>query len=83
MTASGNVYAFGKGISAHGSLVSHHIHVTDIVGLALTADGAGYWLAGSKGAVYNFGDARALKLTVKAPDLPITGISEVPTSSPL
>jgi hypothetical protein len=33
------------------------IHVGDIVGLALTADGQGYWMAGANGSVYAFGDA--------------------------
>ena len=41
-----------------GSLVTEHVDVNDIVGVALTADAKGYWIVGRNGTVYLFGDAK-------------------------
>ncbi|MGH2928252.1 MAG: hypothetical protein ACRDL8_08620, partial [Solirubrobacteraceae bacterium] len=41
-----------------GSLPGRHVHVTDVVGIAATADAGGYWLVGANGGVSAFGDAR-------------------------
>jgi hypothetical protein len=41
----------------HGSLPAMHISVNNIVSIVPTADGAGYWLIGSDGGVFAFGDA--------------------------
>jgi hypothetical protein len=40
-----------------GSLPGLGISVNDIVGIATTPDGGGYWLVGSDGGVFAFGDA--------------------------
>ncbi|MGH9030425.1 MAG: hypothetical protein ACRDV4_12525 [Acidimicrobiales bacterium] len=34
------------------------INVSNIVGIATTPDGGGYWLVGSDGGVFSFGDAK-------------------------
>jgi hypothetical protein len=54
--SNGGVLPFGNARS-HGSLLSQGKTVTDIVGIAATADGGGYWLVGADGTVYPFGDA--------------------------
>jgi hypothetical protein len=54
--SNGGVLPFGNALS-HGSLLSQGKTVTDIVGIAGTADGGGYWLVGADGTVYPFGDA--------------------------
>ncbi|MGA2211225.1 MAG: Ig-like domain-containing protein [Acidimicrobiales bacterium] len=54
--SNGGVVPFGNARS-HGSLLSQGKTVTDIVGMAATADGGGYWLVGADGTVYPFGDA--------------------------
>ena len=41
----------------HGSLPGLHVKVGNIVGIAPTNDGGGYWLVGSDGGVFAFGDA--------------------------
>ncbi len=40
-----------------GSLPGRDIKVGDIVGIALTPDNGGYFMAGADGAVYGFGNA--------------------------
>jgi len=59
-TSAGNVYN-QDGAPWFGSKAN--AGVTDVVGLAPTPDGEGYWLVGSKGEVWDFGDA-ALVTTV-------------------
>lgn len=57
------------------SLPGEGIHVDDVVGLALTPDGSGYWMAGSDGAVYPFGDAKRFVVPAGlAAALPIVAI---------
>jgi hypothetical protein len=53
------VYTFGGGAHFYGSLPAEHVGASDIVGMALTPDHLGYFLAGANGAVYGFGDAHA------------------------
>jgi hypothetical protein len=43
--------------------------------MAATTDGEGYWLAGSNGAVYNFGDAPLAGSAVGLTSAPIVGIT--------
>ena len=50
----------GAGAPLFGSLPGLGIHVNDIVGIASTPDGSGYWLVGSDGGVFAFGDATYL-----------------------
>ena len=54
-SAAGRVNAFGKA-SAVGSLATSPLK--PVVGMASTPDGGGYWLVGSDGGVFAFGDAR-------------------------
>jgi hypothetical protein len=51
----GGVFSYGAPFL--GSLPGIGIHVSNIVGIASTADGGGYWLVGSDGEVFAFGDA--------------------------
>ena len=52
----GGVFAFG-GAGFYGSLPGLNIKVSNVIGIAPTLTGKGYWLAGADGAVYSFGDA--------------------------
>jgi hypothetical protein len=45
------------GAQFEGSLPGFGIQVGNIVGIAATADNQGYWLAGSDGGIFSFGDA--------------------------
>ena|GEM_PF-558712 len=74
--AGGGVFTFGPGAHFYGSLPAEHVRVGDIVGAALTPDGRGYFLAGSNGAVYGFGDAvvRPVPAGLLA-HLPVVGIA--------
>jgi hypothetical protein len=50
-----------------------------IVGMAATSSGNGYWLVGSDGAVYAYGDARSFgSLAGRALNAPIVGIAATP-----
>ena len=49
----GHVYNFGSAVSL-GSVKGH---VNDIVGMATTPGGGGYWIVGADGRVFSFGDA--------------------------
>ena len=57
MGADGGAFSFGSGAPYEGSLPGDGVSVTDVVGMALTPDGAGYWMAEATGPVWNFGDA--------------------------
>ncbi len=54
--SDGGVYAFGAPFD--GSVPALGQHVSNVVGMAATADGGGYFLVTSTGAVYAFGDAK-------------------------
>ena len=58
--ADGGVFTIA-GAQFEGSLPGFGIHVTNIVGIAATADNKGYWLAGSDGGIFSFGDAPLLR----------------------
>lgn len=47
-----------SGAPAPGTAGSYPIDVSDVVGVAETADGGGYWVVTSTGTVYPFGDAK-------------------------
>jgi hypothetical protein len=53
----GGIFAFGDA-KFFGSLPSQHVRESDIVGIASTPDGGGYWLVGADGGVFSFGDAK-------------------------
>jgi hypothetical protein len=54
--SNGGVYAIG-GAPYFGSLPGLGVHVNDIVGMAPTPDGLGYWLVAADGGLFGFGDA--------------------------
>ena len=55
VASDGGIFAFGDA-SVHGSTGSIPLNAP-IVGMASTADDAGYWLAAADGGVFAFGDA--------------------------
>jgi hypothetical protein len=55
----GGAFNFGTGARFHGSLPGEGVKVNNIVGIALSPDNGGYYMAGSDGRVYGFGDAQA------------------------
>ena len=55
VTALGAVYNFG-GAGFYGDERAEHL-AAPIVAMAVTPDGRGYWLAGTDGSVFSFGDA--------------------------
>ncbi|HTT89385.1 MAG TPA: Ig-like domain repeat protein [Acidimicrobiales bacterium] len=57
--ADGGAFVFGSGVKFMGSLPGEGIRVKDIIGLALTPDGSGYYMAASNGSVFGFGTARS------------------------
>jgi hypothetical protein len=65
---------FGHGTPFHGSLPGEGYEITDVVGIALTGDGNGYWIAARNGFVHGFGDAGALALS-GPPALPVVAIA--------
>ena len=54
--ADGGVYAFGT-VPFLGSLPALGTHVDDIVGIASTPNGGGYWEVASDGGLFAFGNA--------------------------
>lgn len=72
-TAEGNVDQQAGG-PWFGSPSDDGDHVSNIVGMAATNDGGGYWLVASDGTVYSYGDA------VQSP--PVGNISLKPCSNP-
>jgi hypothetical protein len=60
----------------HGSLPGEHISTNDIVGIALTPDDGGYYMAGADGRVFAFGDATNMATPASlASNLPVAGIA--------
>jgi Rv2525c-like, glycoside hydrolase-like domain len=55
-TGLGNVYG-SVGTRGFGSPAAKHAKRPGVVGMAATADGGGYWLAGASGQIWAFGDA--------------------------
>jgi hypothetical protein len=56
VTATGGIYTFG-GASFLGSVAGTSLNAP-VVGVAATADGAGYWMDAADGGVFSFGDAQ-------------------------
>ncbi|MDA8359934.1 MAG: hypothetical protein M0Z95_27355, partial [Actinomycetota bacterium] len=52
----GGIYAFGDA-GYMGSLPGLGVSVDDVVGMASTPDGGGYWLVSRTGGIYAFSDA--------------------------
>ncbi len=58
--SDGGMFNFGTGVKFQGSLPGERVKVCDIVGIALTPNGGGYWMASaSQGGVYGFGNAKS------------------------
>ena len=47
----------------------------DVVGIASTPDGQGYWVVEAGGAVFSFGDAHPQGSTATGPGSPVVGIA--------
>ena len=74
--ADGGAFIFGTGVQFHGSLPGQNVRVRNIVGIALTPDDGGYWMAGSDGRVYGFGDAQAAPMPAGlSNNLPVVAIA--------
>jgi hypothetical protein len=56
VTSGGAVDSLLAGTPTYGSMDGVHLNAP-IVGIAVTPDGAGYWLVGSDGGIFAFGDA--------------------------
>ncbi|MBO0767793.1 MAG: DUF1906 domain-containing protein, partial [Solirubrobacterales bacterium] len=53
----GNIYP-SKGSTSFGSPVLSHMRINDVVGMATSADGKGYWIATRWGTVIGYGSVR-------------------------
>jgi len=51
------------------------VTVNNIVGIALTPDDGGYYMAGAEGMVYGFGDAHMGAEQVVTSNLPVAAIA--------
>jgi hypothetical protein len=72
------LFAFGDA-GYFGSVPADHINVNNIVGMAATADGHGYWLVGSDGGIFAFGDATFHgSMGGKHLDRPVVAIAPTP-----
>jgi hypothetical protein len=74
-TSAGNVYG-SIGTRGFGSPAAKRAKQPQIVGMTATVDGGGYWLVGSSGRVWGFGDAAHLGWTPR-PE-PVVGIARDP-----
>jgi hypothetical protein len=74
-TGLGNVYA-SVGSRGFGSPAAKHAKQPAVVGMAATPDGGGYWMAGSSGRIWAFGDAGHLGWTPR--QQPVRGIAADP-----
>jgi hypothetical protein len=75
-TGLGNVYA-SVGTRGFGSPAAKHARQPQIVGMAASSDGGGYWLAAASGRTWRFGDAA--RLGWKPRGQPVVGITASPT----
>lgn len=78
VAADGGAFKFGSGVHFYGSLPSIGAKATDVIGLALTPDEGGYFIAAANGLVWAFGDATAQKspsgLSSHLPVVAIAGV---------
>ena len=54
----GGIFTFGDA-PFYGSLPCRGVKVSDVVGMARTPNGTGYWIARSNGQVFAFGQAHS------------------------
>jgi hypothetical protein len=76
-SSNGSVAAF-DGATFEGSLPDNHVLVDNIVGVQITAQSHGYWLAGTNGGVFAFGDAHFYGSVAKSLNDPVVGIVSTP-----
>ena len=57
MAADGGVFAYGDATYVGSYANTSHAATQQIVGIAHTVSGQGYWLLGSDGGVFTYGDA--------------------------
>jgi hypothetical protein len=78
VASDGGAFKFGGGVRFYGSLPGIGVKVTDVIGLALTPDDGGYFIAGANGLVWGFGDAKAQKSPAGlSSHLPVVAIAGV------
>ena len=58
VTNAGNVSKHGSDIGFYGDPPGLGKHISNIVAMAASSDGKGYYLVGSDGGIFTFGDAR-------------------------
>ena len=79
VASDGGVFSYGDA-PFHGSLPGLHVKVTNIIGMARTADDGGYWLVGSDGGVFSFGNAPFYgSMGGKPLNGPVVGMAVTPT----
>lgn len=78
VASDGGAFKFGGGVHFYGSLPGIGVKVADVIGLALTPDDGGYFIAAADGLVWVFGDAKAEKTPVGLTShLPVVAIAGV------
>ena len=76
MGADGGAFVFGSGVRFYGSLPGEGVRVSNVVGIALTPDDGGYYMAGADGHVYGFGNAQAGSMPAGlSANLPVAAIA--------
>ena len=71
---------YGAAPARASTVITLHLNAP-IVGMASTSDGHGYWIVGSDGGVFSFGDAKfAGSMGGKRLNAPIVGMTEGPSS---
>ena len=72
------MFNFGTGARFHGSLPGEGVRVSNIVGIALTPDNGGYYMAGADGRVFAFGDAQVWPASGEvSSNLPVAAIAGI------
>jgi hypothetical protein len=78
VASDGGAFKFGSGVHFYGSLPGIGVKVTDVIGLALTPDDGGYFIAAANAGVWGFGDAKAQPtpsgLTSHLPVVAVAGV---------
>ena len=74
---NGGIFDFGNA-KFYGSLPNRGIIVNDVVGMATTPKGLGYWVARSNGQVFAFGNVATFRDFVASPCDPVVAIFSRP-----
>ena len=78
----GGIFSFGDA-PFYGSVPGKGLHVDDVVGMAPTPSGNGYWIARSGGEIYSFGDAKPFVDYIASMCDPVTAIFSNPKGAGL